>query len=109
MPNIIDGFIRAIVSSVIGIVISVGTRAIISDLLDNEVFGIIASLVIFAISLYIITSKMKYWGIIYTIGWFVGLAFMYYALSSIIDWYEIVLYLVVSGIILYGKLINKLP
>lgn len=107
MKKIIDGFIRAIISTIFGIVISLVTKEIVSNLMENEVLGIIASLCIFAISLYAITSKMKYWGILYTLGWIVGLGLMYYSMTSIVEWYEIFLYLGTSAIILYNKLRKK--
>ena len=104
MPNLIDGFIRAFIGTIIGLVISLVTKEIVSDLLKNETLGILTSVIIFAISFYVILSKMEYWGIMYTIGWIIGLAIIYYAMSSMVEWYEIILYLVTSAIILYGKI-----
>jgi hypothetical protein len=108
MKKGIDGFIKAIMSTIFGIVISIAAKEIVSNLMVNEILGIIGSLGVFAISLYAITSKMKYWGILYTIGWITGLGLMYYSMASIIEWYEIILYLGISGIILYGKLKKKI-
>jgi hypothetical protein len=107
IKRIFDGFIRAILSTIFGLILSIATKEIVSSLTENEILGIFASLAVFAISLYIITSNMKYWGIVYTIGWFIGLVIMYYYMTSLVEWYEIVLYLVISGFILYGKLSKK--
>ena len=107
MPNIYHGFIRAIISTIGGMVISIVTNEIVTNLTENEALGILASLIVFGFSLYVITSKMKYWGILYTAGWILGLGLMYYSMASIIEWYEIFLYLFVSAIILYGKLRKK--
>lgn len=108
MPNLAHGFIRAIISTIVGIILSIISKEIVSNLMENEVIGTIASLVIFAISLYIITSKMKYWGILYSIGWILGLGLMYYSMASIIEWYEIISYIGISGFIIYGKIKRKI-
>ena len=107
MPNIFHGFIRAILSTIGGLIISIASKEIVSNLLENELIGILVSLGVFTISLYVITSNMKYWGILYLIGWILGLGLMYYSMSSIIEWYEIIAYIGVSSIILYGKLKRK--
>lgn len=104
MKKIIDGFIRAITTIVLGTTLSYIFKEFITNLMENEIIGFLVSLGIFAISLYAITSKMKYWGILYTIGWIIGLALMYYYMSSIIEWYEIILYPLISILILYNKL-----
>jgi len=107
MPNIIDGLIRAIFSTIFGLIISIVTREIVSELSGNEILGILVSLGIFTISIYIIVGNMNYWGILYTLGWLIGLGIMYYSMSTLIEWYEIILYLGISITILFAKLKNK--
>ena len=109
MPTFEDGFIRAIGYTISGFIISLILKTIISDILENELLAILFSILIFGLSLYVISSNMEYWGILYTVGWFLGLLLMFYSMSSLIAWYEIVIYLFLTIFILIGKISNKLP
>ena len=64
----IDGFIRAIRDTIIGIAASVLTKAIILQFTDNEILAIIGSVIVFALALIILYEKMEYWGILYLIA-----------------------------------------
>lgn len=107
MPNIYHGFIRAIITTISGLIIALFTRAIIVEAIDNEGLALVVSITIFAFSLYILSGKMNYWGIMYTTGWFIGIAIMFYMLSSMISPIEIISYLGVTVIILGIKISHK--
>lgn len=107
MPNIVHGFIRAIITTISGLIIALFTKVMIVEAIDNEGFALLVSIAIFAVSLYILSGKMNYWGIMYTIGWFIGLAIMFYTLSSMISPLEIITYIGVTVIILGIKISHK--
>ena len=107
MPNIVHGFIRAIITTISGLIIALFTKVIIVEAIDNEGLALLVSIAIFAVSLYILSGKMNYWGIMYTIGWFIGLAIMFYTLSSMISPIEIICYISVTVVILGIKIFHK--
>jgi len=110
MANIEHGFQRAIETMVGGIIASLVIRALL-DSLNIGNFAILISILIYTISIFSIialSGKMKYWGFMYTIGWFFGLIIMMYALSSMISPAEIVLYIIITIIALIIKMSNKL-
>lgn len=107
METFIYGLKRAITSTISGLIIALITREVILEVSNSEVLAIVVSLCIFTLSFYILLGKMKYWGILYIIGWFGGLALMYYCLSSVISVYEIGLYITVTIVILYIKVKNR--
>jgi len=110
MPDIGHGFQRAIVTILGGIIISIVIRSILESYeLGN--LAIIVSVLIYEISIFsimVLSGKMKYWGFMYTIGWFFGLTIMFYSSSSIISPIEIVLYIIITTIVLVAKLSNKI-
>ena len=108
MPNIVHGFYRAILTIISGLIFALVTEVIIVEAIDNEVLALLVPFAIFAISLYILSGKMNYWGIIYTIGWLIGLGIMFYTLSSMISPIEIISYIVVTAVILVIKIFHKL-
>lgn len=107
MPNIVHGFIRAIMTTISGLIIALFTKVIIVEAIDNEGLALLVSIVIFAVSLYILSGKMNYWGIMYTIGWFIGLSIMFYTLSSMISPIEIISYIGMTVVILGIKVFHK--
>ena len=107
MPNIVHGFIRAIITTISGLIIALFTKVIIVEAIDNEGLALLVSIAIFAVSLYILSGKMNYWGVMYTIGWFIGLAIMFYTLSSMISPLEIITYIGVTVVILGIKIFHK--
>jgi len=107
MPNIVHGFIRAIITTISGLIVALLTKVIIVEAIDNEGLALLVSIAIFAVSLYILSGKMNYWGIMYTIGWFIGLAIMFYTLSSMISPIEIISYIGVTVVILGIKVFHK--
>ena len=107
MPNIYHGFIRAIITTISGLIIALFTKVIIVEAIDNEGIALLVAIAIFAFSLFILSGKMNYWGILYTIGWFIGLAIMFYFLSSMISSMESVSYIIVTIVILGIKIFHK--
>jgi len=101
----IDGFIRAIRDTIIGIVVSVVTKTIILQFTDNDILAIIGSVIVFALALIILYEKMEYWGILYLIGWILGVLVM----SSIISPFEIAINIVIAFLYLYAKISKKNP
>ena len=99
----LDGFIRAIKDTIIGIVVSVLTKAILLQLTDNEILAIIGSVIVFTLALIILYEKMNYWGILYLIGWILGLIVM----SSVISLIEIIINIVIAVFYLYAKISKK--
>jgi len=108
MKKIIDGFIRAIFSTITGLIISIISKESVSSILQNEILGSLTALAVFTLSIYVAARKMKFWGILYTMGWIIGLGIMYYSMASVIELYEIILYPLMSGLILYAKIKNKI-
>lgn len=107
MPNIVHGFIRAIITTISGLIVALLTKLIIIETIDNEGLALLVSIAIFAVSLYILSGKMNYWGIIYTTGWLIGLAIMFYTLSSVISPLEIASYIIATALILGIKIFHK--
>lgn len=107
MPNIVHGFIRVIITTISGLIVALCTKVIIVEAIDNEGLALLVSIAIFAVSLYILSGKMNYWGIMYTIGWFIGLAIIFYTLSSMISPIEIISYIGVTVVILGIKVFHK--
>ena len=110
MPDAGHGFQRAIITLIVGVVVSLVVRAMLESF-ELENLAIIVSVLIYGISIFLIialSEKMKYWGFMYTIGWFFGLIIMLYALSSIISPVEIVLYAAITIIALAVKISNKI-
>ena len=110
MPGPEHGFIRAIETLITGIIISVVIRAFI-DALDLGILGIIISILIFGVSIFSIitlSGKMKYWAFGYTVGWFIGLGIMIYALSSLLNPFEVAAYIVITIFTLVLKISNKI-
>jgi len=99
----IDGFIRAIKDTIAGIVISVLTKVIILQFTDNEILAIIGSITVFTLALIILYEKMNYWGILYLIGWILGLMVM----SSVMSFFEIIINILIAGFYLYIKISKK--
>lgn len=98
-----DGFVRAIKDTIIGIIISLLTKTILLQLTDNEILAIIGSIIVFTLTLIILYEKMNYWGILYLIGWILGLIVM----SSVISLIEIIINIVIAVFYLYVKVSKK--
>lgn len=103
LEKIIQGFVRALMSSIIGVISAYAIKAIVIELTDNIYLASLISILIFSGSVHISLQKMNYWGILYTIGWFIGLTIIYRSMESLISPIEFI----INGLIVIFFVVKK--
>jgi hypothetical protein len=98
MPDIGDGLYTAITSTIVGFVISLVAGVLFPSL---AVFFNLLSIVVGIASL----QSTKYWGILYSVGYFIGIALIG---RFFMESWEFPLYLLIIGLYIFLKITRKL-
>lgn len=103
MPSASHGFQRVMAEGVPGLI----TYTLLSQMLvaSGHSYGIFFLNIISILSIVVLYDKMTYWSLAYIIGWAFGLSLLG---SYLFEWWELLIYLVITGIALYVKINNRL-
>lgn len=103
-----EGFKGAIIGVICGVIISAFLFVIKSSALVPPSYMGLFSLfeIVSLVGGIILITQMESWGIGYLIGWLFGMWIMSY--SGLVENWLVVLYFVVGGLVLIGKILQKI-
>lgn len=110
MPGFEHGFKRGFLTFIVAFLVTLIVRAFL-EAMDLGYLASVISILIFLISLVSIieiSGNMYYWGILYSVGFLVGLIFLLYAFSSMLNPIELFAYILITIIAISIKISHKL-
>jgi hypothetical protein len=106
MPNFEDGFKALLFALVGGLILSYAVPAVLQAIMGESEKNIAVLINILLILLGLAQlERSKYWGITYTLGYLLGLAFFG---SLFMENWEYPIYLLVTGLYLIQKIVRKI-